>query len=118
MNSTRLAERRSWSHEGEVGRHTAQAGHHLGGPEQGRPVHSFVARRRCRWFRNAQARPEAHIQAGGIERDVELVRADQSLNGQIDTAYRAKYTPVAPSYVDPMVSSQARATTLKLEPRT
>jgi hypothetical protein len=69
------------------------------------------------WFCNAQARPEAHIQAGGIERDVELVPADQSLNDQIDAAYRAKYTPVAPSYVGPMVTPHARATTLKLERR-
>jgi hypothetical protein len=69
------------------------------------------------WFRNAQARPEAHIQASGIERDVELVPADQSFNGQIGAAYRAKYTPVAPSYVGPMMTPQARATTLKLERR-
>jgi len=69
------------------------------------------------WFRSAQVRPQAHIQSGGIERDVELVGADQSLNEQIDAGYRAKYMPVAASYVDPMVSPQARATTLKLEPR-
>ena len=69
------------------------------------------------WFRHAQARPQGHIQSGGIERDVELVRADQHLDEQIDVAYRAKYTPVAPGYVDPMLSPQARATTLRLVPR-
>ena len=72
---------------------------------------------RAAWFRSAQARHEGHIQAGGIDKDVLFVDAAQDLNDQIDAAYRTKYTPVAPSYVEPMVSPQARATTLKLEPR-
>jgi hypothetical protein len=72
---------------------------------------------RAAWFRSAQARHQGHIQAGGIDRDVLFADAAQDLNDQIDAAYRAKYTPVAPSYVEPMVSPQARATTLKLEPR-
>ena len=42
---------------------------------------------------------------------------DQNLNEQIDRAYRAKYTPVAPTYVEPMLSPLARATTFKLQPR-
>jgi len=46
-----------------------------------------------------------------------FVDADRDLNDQIDAVYRSKYTPVAPSYVEPMVSRQARATTLKLVPR-
>ena len=73
---------------------------------------------RAAWFRSAQARHQGHIQADGIDRDVLFVdAAAQDLNDQIDAAYRTKYTPVAPSYVEPMVSPQARATTLKLEPR-
>jgi len=70
------------------------------------------------WFRAAQARPEGRIQAGGIDKDVLFVDADRHLNDQIDGAYRTKYTPIAPSYVEPMVSHQARATTFKLVPRT
>jgi hypothetical protein len=69
------------------------------------------------WFRAAQARHQGHIRAGGVAGDVQFVEADRGLADQIDAAYRAKYTPVAPSYVDPMVSRQARATTLKLVPR-
>ena len=69
------------------------------------------------WFRNTQARPKAHIQTAGLDRDVELSRAGESLNDEIDSAYRTKYTPVAPSYVEPMLSPQARSTTLKLDPR-
>ena len=72
--------------------------------------------RNAAWFRNAQARRAGHIHARGIDTDVEFVNADQHMNDTIDTAYRAKYTPIAPSYVEPMVSSQARATTLQLVP--
>ena len=69
------------------------------------------------WFRSAQARHEGHIHAGGVDKDVRFASADTRINGELDAAYRTKYTPVAPSYVEPMVSPQARATTLKLEPR-
>ena len=72
---------------------------------------------RAAWFRSAQARQHGHIQAGGIHTDVVFVSADSRINDQIDAAYRSKYTPVAPSYVEPMLSPQPRATTLKLEPR-
>ena len=73
--------------------------------------------RNAAWFRNAQARQAGHIQAGGIDTDVKFVNDDQSMNDTIDAAYRAKYTPTAPSYVEPMLSVQARSTTLQLVPR-
>jgi hypothetical protein len=41
------------------------------------------------WFRGAQARQEAHIEAGGVDKDVLLVEADD-LNDKIDAAYRSK----------------------------
>ena len=66
------------------------------------------------WFRGAQVRHAGHIQAGGIEKDVTFVEeTDPSVNDQIDAAYRAKYRRYA-SYVPPMISPEARATTLKL----
>ena len=69
------------------------------------------------WFRTAQARHEGHIRASGIEKDVTFVEeTDPGINDQIDAAYRAKYRRYA-SYVPPMISPQARATTLKLVPR-
>ena len=72
---------------------------------------------RAAWFRSAQAGHHGRIQGGALNRDVLFVDAAQELNDHIDAAYRTKYTPVAPSYVGPMVSPQARATTLKLVPR-
>jgi len=68
------------------------------------------------WFRGAQAHHEAHIEAGGVGKDVLLVDADDA-NDQIDVAYRSKYRRYAESIVGSIVSPQARAATLKLVPR-
>src|SRR5438445_12360983 len=68
------------------------------------------------WFRGAQARHEAHIRAGGVDKDVLLVEADDA-NDEIDAAYRSKYLRYAESIVGSIVTPQARAATLKLEPR-
>jgi hypothetical protein len=68
------------------------------------------------WFRGAQTRHEAHIRAGGVDKDVLLVKTDD-LNNEIDAAYRAKYHRYAESIVATIVSPEARAATLKLVPR-
>ena len=68
------------------------------------------------WFRGAQNRHEAHIRAGGVERDVTLVEIDD-VDDELDTAYHTKYGRYATSLVDPMTSPEARAATLKLVPR-
>jgi len=69
------------------------------------------------WLRGIQARHEGHIRAGGVEKDVTFVEeTDPGINDQIDAAYREKYRRYA-SYVPPKISSEARATTLKLVPR-
>jgi hypothetical protein len=68
------------------------------------------------WFRGAQARHEAHIEAGGVGKDVLLVETDD-MNDKIDAAYRAKYRRYAESIVGSIVTPNARAATLKLVPR-
>ena len=69
------------------------------------------------WFRAGQARRAGRIRAAGVEQDVTFVEeADPSINDQIDAAYQTKYRRYA-SYVPPMISPEARATTLKLVPR-
>jgi hypothetical protein len=68
------------------------------------------------WFRGAQTRPEAHIRAAGVDRDVHLIETE-NMNEEIDAAYRAKYHRYAESIVTSIVSAQARAATLKLVPR-
>jgi hypothetical protein len=72
--------------------------------------------RSATWFRGALDRHEAHIQAGGVDKDVLLVEVDD-LNDEIDAAYRAKYRRYAASIVNSVLTPEARAATLKLTPR-
>src|SRR3989449_9614190 len=43
------------------------------------------------WFRGTQDRHEGHIRAGGVDKDVLFVEADDDVNDEIDAAYRRKY---------------------------
>jgi hypothetical protein len=70
-----------------------------------------------RWFRGTQDRHEGHIQAGGVDKDVLFVEADADADDAIDTAYRTKYRRYPADIVDPMLSPEVRATTLRLVPR-
>jgi hypothetical protein len=72
--------------------------------------------REASWFRGAQTRHEARIRAGRIEKDVNLVEADD-MNEEIDAAYHAKYGRRYPTIVPSIVAPEARAATLKLVPR-
>ncbi|MGO8951385.1 MAG: DUF2255 family protein [Ktedonobacterales bacterium] len=67
-----------------------------------------VRGRTSAWFRGAQVRHEAHIQAGGVEKHVTLIETDDA-NDAIDAAYRSKYRRYAKGIVDSIVSEQARA---------
>jgi hypothetical protein len=68
------------------------------------------------WFRGAQVRREGHIKAGGVDRDITFVDADPDINDAIDAAYRAKYRRYPATYVNHIVSPEARSTTIKLVP--
>lgn len=70
------------------------------------------------WFRAARASRAGRVRAGGLEKDVALVEeTDPAINDQIDAAYRTKYRHYLHSYVPPMITATARATTLRLVPR-
>jgi hypothetical protein len=69
------------------------------------------------WFRSAVRRPEGHIRAAGIDRDVTFAEPGHANHDAIDQAYRDKYARFASTYVDPMISPEAKAATLRLTPR-
>ena len=73
--------------------------------------------RTSRWFSGTQDRHEGRIQAGGVEKDVVFAEGDADVNDGIDDAYRTKYQRYPAEFVDPTVTPQARAATLKLVPR-
>ena len=68
------------------------------------------------WFRGAQDRNEARIDAGSVAKDVTLVETDED-NDEIDSAYRTKYRQYSRRIVNSIVTPKARAATLKLVPR-
>ena len=69
------------------------------------------------WFRAAVASHQGHVKAGGVQRDVAFVEANDAPNDEIDRAYRAKYGRYAASIVNTVLTPQARAATLRLVPR-
>lgn len=70
------------------------------------------------WFRGVQTRHEGQIQAGGVVRDVTFVEdSDPAINEQISEVYRTKYRRYAKNIVDTVLTSEARAATIKLVPR-
>jgi hypothetical protein len=70
------------------------------------------------WFRGTETRHEGHIQAGGIDKDVNFMEVDagDNINSQIDDAYRSKYRRYAASIINTTLTPKAHAATLKLLP--
>lgn len=68
------------------------------------------------WFRAVMRQRKARVRVAGIESDVDAEQAVAADQHAIDEAYRTKYASFAGTYVDPMVSPAAIATTLRLLP--
>jgi hypothetical protein len=71
------------------------------------------------WFRGTQVRQEGHIQCGGVAKDVTFgsVDAADEVDAAIDAAYRAKYHRYPTSFVDAVLTPEAKSATIKLQPR-
>ena len=65
------------------------------------------------WFRSARAR----LRAGGVERDVDFLDAEDSVNDAVDAGYRAKYRRHGEGLVGEMTTPEVRSATLKLVAR-
>jgi hypothetical protein len=71
------------------------------------------------WYQHATRHPAGAIQAGEHQADITFTPVDsrqQNLTAGIDAAYRAKYARYGGSYLQPMLTAQAAATTLRLDP--
>ncbi|MFF4353540.1 DUF2255 family protein [Streptomyces sp. NPDC001530] len=69
------------------------------------------------WYRGTRARQEGRIRAGGVDKDVTFVDADEEINGRVDAAYRAKYGHYAAYIIKAITSPEASSTTMQLVPR-
>jgi hypothetical protein len=69
------------------------------------------------WHGVARASGQAHISAGGIEKDVAIEDADQSVLDEVDAAYDEKYGRRYASIVEKINDAEHRVTTVRLVPR-
>jgi hypothetical protein len=69
------------------------------------------------WHRVARTSGQAHISAGGVQKDVTVEDADQAELDAVDAAYREKYGRRYASIVDKINDDEHRATTLRVTPR-
>lgn len=80
-------------------------------------VRSFRGRQGA-WFGVARHSGQGHINAGGVDKEVEFVEeSDPPVLDRVDRAYEEKYGRYSRTYVDPMVGSDARQATLRLQSR-
>ena len=68
------------------------------------------------WYRQARSRPHGRVRAGSVEREVTFTPADDTVTAAVDDAYRAKYARYGDRYLQPMITDQAAAATLRLTP--
>ncbi|MCX5414830.1 DUF2255 family protein [Streptomyces sp. NBC_00059] len=68
------------------------------------------------WYQGTRSRHQGRVEAGGIRADVAFRDADPGEYTDVDAAYRAKYGRYT-SIVEHVLTEQARASTLRLEPR-
>jgi hypothetical protein len=76
-----------------------------------------VRGRNAHWFRGTQERHEGRIRAGGVQQDVTFIDTDDEIAGEVDAAYRSKYSRYAGSILNSVLTPEARSTTIKLVPR-
>jgi hypothetical protein len=68
-----------------------------------------------RWYQAAMRQKAGRITAAAVTREVMFEPVQGSINDRIDDAYRAKYH--TSEYLSPMISSRARAATVKIIPQ-
>lgn len=68
------------------------------------------------WYRRAIAGGAGRIRAGGVEADVTFAKTDDRIQGEIDTAYHAKYDRYGPQIVGSAVGDHAHQVTVRLMP--
>jgi hypothetical protein len=71
--------------------------------------------RDSRWFKAAMSQCAGRIKAAAIDYEVTFEKADDTVNGLVDSAYAAKYHEIP--YLPSMLTEHTRATTVRVSPR-
>jgi len=66
------------------------------------------------WYRRARDAGEGWVRAGGVDRDVTFESADAAVQGDIDSAYHAKYDRYGPQIVGPVTGPDVHTVTIRL----
>ena len=100
-------------------RHAAQPDDHLGRTPRRGPLRPTGERTHVGLVSGTQERQEGHIQWGGVDKDVTFVyvEATDDVNAAIDAAYSTKYGRYPKSWVDAVLTPEAKSATIKLQPR-
>jgi hypothetical protein len=69
------------------------------------------------WYRRALTSGTGRIRAAGIEREVQIARANDADDAAVDAAYHTKYDRYGPKIVNTVVGPSAARTTLRLTPQ-
>ena len=77
-------------------------------------VRAYNGRNSC-WYQAALRQRAGRITAAGMAKEVTFEPVDGPIHGLIDAAYREKYRNSP--YLSPMISTRARAATVKVTPR-
>ncbi|MFF9324543.1 DUF2255 family protein [Streptomyces sp. NPDC014776] len=67
-----------------------------------------------RWYQAAMTQKAGRIRITGTDHDVGFAPADESVLDAVDGAYRIKYEPSP--YIEPMLRSGPRSTTVRVRP--
>jgi hypothetical protein len=76
-----------------------------------------VGGRNGAWFRRVLETHEGRIRGGGFEKDVTFIEGAHDVDDEVDAAYRAKYGRYAGRILNSVLTSEARAATIKVMPR-
>ena len=71
--------------------------------------------RNSRWYQAASRQKAGRITVAGMTKDVAFETIDEPINDAIDDAYWAKYR--SSPYLGSMISTRARAATVRITPR-
>jgi hypothetical protein len=71
--------------------------------------------RSSRWYQAAMRQRAGRITVAGLTKEVTFEPVDDGIDHRIDDAYRAKYK--GSPYLDPMIDTRVRATTVRVAPR-
>jgi hypothetical protein len=69
-----------------------------------------------RWYQAASKQKAGQVTVAGQTTDVSFEQVSGEINDRIDAAYDAKYS--SSPYLKPMIGDRARATTVRISPKT